>query len=176
MSCHGRSAWTHPRCEDQPFDPDHAATIGRVQATLIGAGRLAVAFACDAQSALLLTITARALGGDHVSLLLDPAQPPSPEADTLAHVVADSLGLPVLRTWGAAGLPRRELRDLPVDTIAFGEAVDGPAGRVPIRPVQRQRVLYPFAEAGLTTLEIMRCARSMGLADPRLPAASEAGA
>ncbi len=165
-----RGAWAHPRLEDRPVDADHAATVGLVQACLIGAGRLAVAYAADPPSTLLLSIAARALGPERVWLLHDPVQPPAPEHDALAQLVAASLGLELLHTWAPHGSRARDLSGLPVDSIAYSETSDG-AGRAPMRPVGRQRVLHPFATAGLTSAQITRCAHAMGLAAPPVPSA-----
>lgn len=122
---------------------------------------MGVAFAGDPQSALLLTICARALGTDRVSLLIDPTRRATSESDELAHVVATELGLPVVRD---AAHPGRLPRQLPVDTIAYCDIPDaGVTGGVPVRAVGDRRVLYPFALAGLTRADIEACARALGL-------------
>lgn len=143
-----------------------AGVVGRVQATLIGAGRVAVAFSADPQSALMLAIAARALGADRVSLLLDPMRPPTSRDDALAVAVAGELGLIVLRTWSPELARPRDLAELPVDTIAYCAAVDEP-GRVPVRVVEGQRVLFPFVEAGLHSADLVACALALGLVDVR---------
>lgn len=153
----------HPRCQDRPVHPDWAALVGRVQATLIGAGRLAVAFAGDPQSALLATIGARALGTDRVTLLIDPTRRVvAPQADELAHAMATDLGLPVVHA--PAGNPGRLPHEVPVDTIAYCDIPDGAStGSVPVRAVGDRRLLYPFALAGLTRADIDACADALGL-------------
>lgn len=141
-----------------------------MQATLIGAGRVGVAFAGDPQSALLLTISARALGTDRVVLLIDPSRHPIPQADELAHVVATDLGLPVLHAV-VGGHPGRVPHELPVDTVAYCDIPDvRVTGRVPVRAVGDRRVLYPFALAGLISSDIERCARALGLGSEGLRA------
>lgn len=174
MSAQGLTAWgrddfgpafTAPeRCQDEPVAADLAGVVGRVQATLIGAGRVGVVFGGDPRSALLLTISARALGAQRVALVLDPTQRPAPAADALAQLVADALGLPVLRTWRSAGhgSARRALAELPIDTIAYCDVAEARSG-APMHAVRRQRVIFPFAEAGLSGCDIAACARALGL-------------
>ncbi|GAB95528.1 hypothetical protein KILIM_022_00120 [Kineosphaera limosa NBRC 100340] len=142
--------------------------IGRVQATLIGAGRVAVSFSGDPQSALLLTIAARALGAQRVSLLLDPIRPPAPGDDALAQEIASELGCRVLRTWSPGQARPTDVAHLPIDTVAYCAAVDAP-GRVPVRTVDRQRVLFPFVEAGVRLTEVAACAQALGVSAQRLP-------
>lgn len=157
----------HPRCQDRPVHPDCAALVGRVQATLIGAGRLGVAFAGDPQSALLLTISARALGADRVTVLVDPSRRAvARQAQELAHAVAADLGLPVVHA--TAGNPGRLPREVPVDTIAYCDIPNGDAiGGVPVRAVGHRRILYPFALAGLRRADVHACAQALGLSVAR---------
>ncbi len=163
MSDQGRSG-RHPRCVDLAVEPDLAGIVGRVQCSLIGSGRLAVAFAGDPQSALMLTLAARALGHDHVSLLLDRPHRPAAADRAYAEHLAAELGCDILDTWPPQGQRRRDLADLPIDAVAYVEGVDaGVVGRAPVRPVGAYRVLYPFAEAGLTSRDIGRVACALGL-------------
>lgn len=170
MSDQGRSG-RHPRCQDLAVEPELAGVVGRVQCCLIGAGRLAVAFSGDVQSALMLTLAARALGHDHVSLLLDRPQRPAAPERARAEALATELGCGVLDTWLPQVERRRALADLPIDAVAYVEGVDaGVVGRAPVRPVGAYRVLYPFAEAGLSSLDIARLACALGLATTELTA------
>ncbi len=170
MNGHARSK-RHPRCRDQAVEADLAGDVGRVQASLIGAGRLAVAFSGDPQSALLLTLAARALGHHRVSLLLDRPQRSAPSERASADDLAAELSCEVLDTWLPRSEGRRALADLPIDTVAYVEGLDaGVIGRAPVRPVGAYRVIYPFAEAGLRTVDIHRVAGALGLTPSRLTA------
>ncbi len=174
MSDQGRSR-RHPRCQDLAVEPDLAGVVGRVQCSLIGAGRLAVAFGGDPQSALMLTLAARALGHDHVSLLLDRPQRPAATDRAYAEGLAGELGCDVLDTWLPKVERRRELADLPIDAVAYVEGVDaGVVGRAPVRPVGAYRVIYPFAEAGLSSRDIARVACAFGLVTDELAAVGSA--
>lgn len=163
MSDQGRSG-RDSRCQDLAVEPDLAGVVGRVQCSLIGAGRLAVAFSGDTPSALLLTLASRALGHDHVSVLLDRPQRPAAADRAQAEALADELQCGILDTWLPRVERRRALADLPIDAVAYVEGLDaGVVGRAPVRPVGAYRVLYPFAEAGLSSRDIARVGYALGL-------------
>lgn len=174
MSDQGRSR-RHPRCQDLAVEPDLAGVVGRVQCSLIGAGRLAVAFGGDPQSALMLTLAARALGtitsrssstGPSARLRLTARMPRDSPANWAA--MCSTRGSPKVER-------RRELADLPIDAVAYVEGVDaGVVGRAPVRPVGAYRVIYPFAEAGLSSRDIARVACAFGLVTDELAAVGSA--
>ena len=59
-------------------------------------------------------------------------------------------------------VPGAHFAELPIDTIAYCDVAEARSG-APMHAVRRQRVIFPFAEAGLSRCDIAACARALGL-------------
>ena len=106
---------------------------------------------------------------------VDRPQRPAATDRAYAEGLAGELGCDVLDTWLPKVERRRELADLPIDAVAYVEGVDaGVVGRAPVRPVGAYRVIYPFAEAGLSSRDIARVACAFGLVTDELAAVGSA--
>lgn len=176
--------------------PQLNPTLSSLEARLSGIGRLGVAFSGGVDSSLLLALSARTLGADHVLALLGVSPSLAADERVAAHEVARQIGVPVVEVttyegdrpeYQANGPDRcfhckdelfNRIGDEVVtahrlDAVAYGENADD--ARRPDRPGSRaattHAVLRPLADLGLTKADVRALARELGLSVADKPAA-----
>lgn len=176
--------WTVPRAE------------AALAETLSGVHRLGVAFSGGVDSSLLLALSARVLGAEHVLALLGVSPSLAADERSAAHAVAGEIGVSVLEvstfegeqaSYRANGPDRcfhckdelfRRIDDEVVslhelDAVAYGENADDAAraDRPGARAATEHAVLRPLADAGITKSDVRALARELGLSVADKPAA-----
>lgn len=172
------------------------ALLQRVAAELPTSGRLGVAYSGGVDSATLLAVAVRTLGAERVVALLGVSPSLATSERTLAHRVADRIGVEVVeiethegeREGYVANGPDRcfhckdELFTV-IDTtvaerlglaaVAYGENADDALrpDRPGARAAGQHGVLRPLASAGLTKLQVRLLARALRLPVADKPAA-----
>ncbi len=159
-----------------------------VTSSLLGIGKLGVAYSGGVDSATLLALAVRALGPERVVGILGVSPSLATSERRLAHEVAEFIGATIVEiethegenpAYIANGPDRcfhckealfSEIDDalaaqLGLDAVAYGENADD-AGR-PDRPgafaATNHRVLRPLADAGLTKADVREVARALSL-------------
>lgn len=168
----------------------------RVAAHFPASGRLGIAYSGGVDSATLLAVAVRRLGGRRVVALLGVSASLAGSERVLAHRVAADIGAEVVEietheqdnpAYTANGPDRcfhckdelfsriddQLVAELGLVAVAYGENADD--ARRPDRPGARaatnHRVLRPLADAGMTKAEVRELARAYGLAVADKPAA-----
>jgi uncharacterized protein len=175
-------------------------TVSRAEAAvapvLAGVERLGVAFSGGVDSSLLLALSARILGADHVVALLGVSPSLASDERAAAHAVAAEIGVPVIEiatfegddaSYRANGPDRcfhckdelfrrigdEVVRQHGLDAVAYGENADDAvrADRPGSRAATAHAVLRPLADAGITKSDVRRLATELGLSVAQKPAA-----
>lgn len=161
-----------------------------------GIRRLGVAYSGGVDSAVLLALAARHLGGDAVVGILGVSPSLAAEERVAAHEVADRIGVPVVEVTTREGedpayiangpdrcfhcknelftrIAERIVPEHRLDAIAYGENADDVrrSDRPGARAAATHRVMRPLADAGLTKADVRAVARELGLPCADKPAA-----
>jgi len=167
-----------------------------VAARLPEAGRLGVAFSGGVDSAVLLAVAVRALGGDRAIGLLAVSDSLARDELALARGTADEIGAPLVEFETREGdnpayrandvdrcfhckdemftvIDTRLVDEFGLVAVAYGENADDAAriDRPGARAATDHAVLRPLAEAGLGKRRVRALARALGLSVADKPAA-----